>query len=139
MPEPTSTVGASLAKLIGGSALGGLLVSALAVASDIPIPSELPAPHTALDMVNIGALIGMIIREIRRPKKEERSDMTKTDPGWRNTLLEKLEDLAYGSKDTVRELKDHRLDFADFRGETRGRLNAIEDRVSRVEDAMEKG
>lgn len=138
-----SSVG--LAKLIANGAVGGLAVSLLAAASEIPLPMSLPEPHTTTEAVL--ALVGLAIwREQRQqrvappppPPTRDDSDSGSARSEWRENLMGKLEEMAFGNRESAKEVKDFRLEFSDFRGETRGRLEGIEGRVTRVEHTLEK-
>jgi hypothetical protein len=85
-----------------------------AVTGEIP-PSMIPEPHTIADFAVL-TLVGYIIKD-RRTKVNEAK-----------------QDTHHHESPIMAELKSHRIDFAEFAGQTTARLEALGDRILRVEN-----
>ena len=126
MTEPSSTFSAG--KLLFTGAGAGLAYAA-AVVSDIPLPT--PTMHNTFEAV-MAALVAYLVKEARTAKKEP-GESGHDRNNWREMLMQKLEDMAYNSKDTASELKEHRIEFSGFKADTMSRFQAINDRFGRFE------
>jgi len=107
-------------KLLGGSLLGTMLIgSVLAATGEIPLPTASEA-HSGVEVAMLGVL-GYMLREVRemRAKTKPESQSGESRPEWREKLMLRLEDMAFG-------LSEHRGEFAGLKSELHGRFDAID-------------
>lgn len=126
MTEPSSTFSAG--KLLFTGAGAGLAYAA-AVVSEVPLP--IPTIHNTFEAL-MAAILAYLVKETRASKREP-SESGQDRNNWREMLMQKLEDMAYNSKDTAAELKEHRIEFSGFKADTLNRFQAINDRFGRFE------
>ena len=116
-----------------GLGLGGISALVASTAgSDLPIP--IPSVHGSMEALMATVMI-WIVKEIKAPPRQTQAaahDCAVND-SWRELLLQKLEDVAYGSKESSKELQEHRRDFTEFVGDTRRRFTGLEDRMTTLE------
>lgn len=130
-----------IGKLVLGSiGAGGAMVLAVATAlGEIPTPTV--DSHTPMDAL-VTVLGTYIVMELRAAKKKSVNQAgTETKSGEYKSvsdlIVSKLEDLAFGAKENATEVKELRLDFADFRGSVNARLVGLEGRVDHISDKVE--
>lgn len=142
----TGATGAGIMKAVYAGSAGGSAL-ALAVAASLgEIPSD---GHTVVELVSLLSLsaVAYIWTQIRAMNKQSAQQQAPVQiphephphqesgsgEHWRENLMQKLEDMAYGTRESGKELKEHRIEFSRFAGRTEARLDGLDERMSRIE------
>jgi len=136
--------GAGVVKLITGTvvAAGSAVGVAAAVLGEVPIPTpaDLPTGHTMMDVLALSAIAFIwnqmrLLNKQRQDKEEAKMNPQQQPPQTippsnpiSDFILKQLEKIAFGVEESSKELTDHRMEFAEFAGETRARLTNLERR-----------
>lgn len=127
-------------KLVAGTvaAASAAVGAAAAVIGEVPIPTpaDLPTGHTMMDVLALSAIafIWNQMRLMNKNKQEQEATVSGEQRAEKHPIsdfiLGQLEKIAFGVEESSKELSNHRMEFAEFAGETRARLTNLERRTN---------
>jgi len=115
------------AKVLFTGASAGLLYAAGVSVADLPLPA--PSVHNTLEAAMI-AVMAWMVREVKVSKQQPKDPSGPSGQAWTKILMDSIAACTESTQEVAKELKEHRLEFADFRGDANARFRQIDQKFT---------